>query len=137
MNLTGWLILASAVFFIVGLVGFPAILICLPADYFVRELYLRPQHWNRHPAIRFLWLGVKNILGSLLFCAGVVMIFTPGQGLLGMLAGICLMDFPGKRALQQRIISRPGILPALNALRARFNRPPLLKPDTAQNKNSK
>jgi hypothetical protein len=50
----------------------------------------------------------------------------PGQGVLTILLGIMLLDFPGKRALETRIISRPRVQTAVNALRARFDKPPLM-----------
>ena len=49
----------------------------------------------------------------------------PGQGVLTILAGLTLIDFPGRHPLVRSIIGRPAILAALNRLRARFKRPPL------------
>ena len=37
-----------------------------------------------------------------------------------------MLDFPGKRRLERRLIGRPRILRSINRLRARFNRPPLV-----------
>jgi hypothetical protein len=45
---------------------------------------------------------------------------------LTILLGIMLLDFPGKRSLEARIVSRPRVFRAINALRARFDKPPLL-----------
>jgi hypothetical protein len=53
------------------------------------------------------------------------MLLTPGQGLLTLLAGLLLMDFPGKYAMQRRLIEHPPILRAINRLRARHGHPPL------------
>jgi hypothetical protein len=50
----------------------------------------------------------------------------PGQGVLTILLGIMLLDFPGKRALETRIVGRPRVNGAVNALRARFGKPPLI-----------
>jgi hypothetical protein len=38
------------------------------------------------------------------------------------------MDLPGKRALERWLISLPKVLSAMNRLRARRGRPPLLPP---------
>jgi hypothetical protein len=54
------------------------------------------------------------------------MLVLPGQGLLTMLIGISLMDFPGKRAIERSIIGRPLILKSINRIRQRFGRPPLM-----------
>jgi hypothetical protein len=54
----------------------------------------------------------------------------PGQGVLTMLAGVFLVDFPQRRRLERALIRRPSVLPQLNRLRARFGRPPLHPPPT-------
>jgi hypothetical protein len=45
-----------------------------------------------------------------------------------MLVGVLLVDFPRRRRLEQALLRRPGVLPSLNRLRARFGRPPLRPP---------
>jgi hypothetical protein len=59
-------------------------------------------------------------LGIVLSLPGV-----PGQGLLTVLLGVMLLDFPGKSRLEQKLLSRPSIVNAINKLRARFKKPPL------------
>jgi hypothetical protein len=54
---------------------------------------------------------------------GLVMLVTPGQGILTLLSGLLLMNFPGKYRLEQWLVLRPGILRALNWLRRRRNQP--------------
>ena len=49
----------------------------------------------------------------------------PGQGLLTMIVGLTMIDFPGKQRLERRLIGRPHVLRAINRLRARFQRAPL------------
>jgi hypothetical protein len=53
------------------------------------------------------------------------MIFTPGQGILSLLLGLTLIDIPGKRTLERKIIQRPSVLRVVNHLRARADKPPL------------
>lgn len=65
------------------------------------------------------------MLGSFLVLAGVVMLFTPGQGVLTLLLGLSLVDFPGKRTLERRIVQRPTVLKLVNHMRAKADRPPL------------
>ena len=62
--------------------------------------------------------------GSFLL-AGLAMLVLPGQGLLTMLIGLLLLDFPGKRALERRVVRRPKILAFLNRMRDRRGREPL------------
>jgi hypothetical protein len=69
----------------------------------------------------------KNLAGAVLLVLGLVMALPgiPGQGILTMIIGITLVDFPGKQRLERRLIGRPAVLRRLNRLRARFRRPPL------------
>jgi hypothetical protein len=71
--------------------------------------------------------AAKNVAGVVLVLLGLVMALPgiPGQGILTMIVGITLIDFPGKRGLERRLIGRPRILHAINKLRARFHRAPL------------
>ncbi len=69
---------------------------------------------------------VKNVIGVSLVVLGLVMVLpgVPGQGLLTMFIGIVLLDLPGKRAFERRIIAKPKILHACNRLRIRFGKKP-------------
>ena len=59
-------------------------------------------------------------LGAVLSLPGV-----PGQGVLTILIGLILVDFPGKHRLMRRLLTRPGVIETLNRVRAYFGRPPL------------
>jgi hypothetical protein len=52
----------------------------------------------------------------------------PGQGLLTVMIGLMLLDFPGRRRLEKSLARRRSILTAMNRTRARFGHPPLLPP---------
>lgn len=99
----------------------------LPADYFTFR--------ERHPAdgehwlMRIVLIITKNVIGVILLAAGFIMLFTPGQGLLTLLAGITLTDFPGKYALERRLARQQKVMGALNWLRARRGQPPFERPD--------
>ena len=69
---------------------------------------------------------LKNLVGGILLLGGIAMLVLPGQGLLTMLIGVSLMDFPGKRTIERKLVSRPVILETINRVRQRFDRPPLL-----------
>lgn len=68
----------------------------------------------------------KNLVGAVLVLAGIVMLVGPGQGILTILIGLIMLDIPGKRPLEAKIIGRPTVLAAVNHLRARYNKPPLI-----------
>lgn len=113
---------------VVTLIALPLVILRIPADYFVRDRRLGLVSRTRHPAITFLLLALKNLLGVTLFVLGAVMLFIPGQGILTMLIGLLLMNFPGKYQLEQRLVRRPAVLRTLNRIRARWNRAPLHPP---------
>lgn len=108
-----------------GVVSF--VVVKLPATYFhpARDRSL----WtDRHRAIRWTGLIIKNLGGFLLVLVGIVMSLPgiPGPGVLTILFGIMLLDFPGKRKLEYNLVSQPRVLKAINQLRQRFNQEPIV-----------
>lgn len=103
------------------------ILIKLPADYFCSH-YDRQLWSGRAPALRIAAAIGKNVLGVLLIVLGIIMALpgVPGQGLLTVLLGVMLVDFPGKDRLEQKLLRRPAIRNSIDRLRARFGKPPLV-----------
>ncbi len=119
------LTVASVIGFVGSLIAIPWILIRLPSDYFDMRV---PRHWlkDQHPVLRVIGLIIKNIIGMVFILAGFLMLFLPGQGLLTMLIGISFMDFPNKRTLEARIVGQRTIFSAINTMRRRFDKPPLI-----------
>lgn len=114
--------------FIGSLLALPLLVVCMPADYFVRG-EPGPESWRfRHPVARAAVRIVKNCLGVVLVAAGTIMLFTPGQGVLTLLIGISLLDLPGKRRIEQRLLARRPVRRAIDAMRRRAGRPPLRVP---------
>jgi hypothetical protein len=103
------------------------VLVRLPATYF-QDSHARDLWTHRHPALRLAARVAKNVLGILLVALGLILSLpgVPGQGVLTILIGIMLIDLPGKRRLERRIVGRPRVLRAVNRLRRRFGRPPLV-----------
>ena len=118
------LTVASAIGFVGSLIAIPMILVRLPADYFDTRT---PRHWmkDHHPVLRLSGLTVKNIVGIVFLLAGFAMLFLPGQGVLTMLIGISLMDFPKKRELEAKMVGQPTVLGVINSMRQKFGKPPL------------
>ncbi|MDQ2746076.1 MAG: PGPGW domain-containing protein, partial [Acidobacteriota bacterium] len=81
---------------------------------------------DKHFSLRWAAFIVKNTVGFLLLIAGIIMIFTPGPGVPTILLGLIMMDIPGKRPLEAKLINRPMVLSAVNDLRARYNKLPLV-----------
>lgn len=115
---------ASVAMFVASLVAIPWILVRLPADYFDTRV---TRHWmrDRHPLLRAVGLVVKNLAGLMFLAAGIAMLVLPGQGILTILIGVSLLDFPGKRRLEAQLVGQPAVLRGINAIRARFGKPPL------------
>ncbi len=100
------------------------ILVKIPANYF-HSNYQRTFLPNSSWMTRWGAVAAKNLAGVILVLAGIVMLIGPGQGILTILIGLVLLDIPGKRPIEARIIKRPGVLAAVNKLRAKYNKPPL------------
>jgi hypothetical protein len=100
-------------------------LIQLPATYFLDS---NRQAWSAHRPTLAYWVVIvlKNLLGMVLVGIGIVMLFTPGQGILTIFIGVTLLSFPGKRRLERALIARPHVLEPINRLRAFFSKPPFV-----------
>jgi hypothetical protein len=102
------------------------VMVKIPKNYF-------SSHYKRDflPGSSFIvrWGAViaKNIFGVFLVILGIALSLpgVPGQGFLTILLGLIMLDIPGKRPLEARIIKRPAVHSAINNLRARYSKPPL------------
>jgi hypothetical protein len=122
--LIGVLIFIVTFGFNLAIVSF--ILVKLPTNYFKKEH--RPSLWaGPRPALNAAKVIGKNLLGVLLVLVGIVLSLpgVPGQGLLTVLLGIMLLDFPGIRRLERKLLTRPAIVKAITHLRQRFGKRPL------------
>jgi hypothetical protein len=113
----------SALTFVVSLVGASWAVRRLPEDYLLHEPNKALADGGVRPG-----LLLRNGLGSVLLVLGILMLVLPGQGLLTILAALGLMDFRGKRRFEHWLMLRPTVLAAINRLRHRSGRPPLLSP---------
>lgn len=119
--LIGWSLAAGLVGFFGSIIVVVVLLVKIPADYFARP----PEPWNARSPASHVVLVLKNLLGVIVVAAGIAMLFLPGQGILTILIGVMLLNFPGKRRLERALVHRPGVLHAINKLRARFGKAPL------------
>lgn len=128
-NWIGWFAIVSLVTFVVSGVALPWLLTRLPEDYLVVSTPVAHPRWPPQRALYWTWRLLKNLLGVVLLLAGFVMLFTPGQGVLTILAGLWLMDLPGKRHWEQKLLCRPKVLASINWIRQRAGRPRLQNPN--------
>ena len=117
------LAIVSVIAFIGTLIAIPFILLRLPEDHFDVRV---PRTWmkGQHPVLRFVGRALKNLAGLDFVLAGLAMLILPGQGVLTVLIGVTLLDFPGKQRLEARIIGHSKVLRTVNSLREKFGKPP-------------
>jgi len=132
---TGWHVAVATVALavtsaVVSIVVVGYVLSQLPADYFVNPAARGPI--ARHPVVRVLLAIIRNFFGVLLIALGVMMSLpgVPGQGILTILMGVMLVDFPGKHRAERWLLTRRGVLSNVNKLRKRMGKPPLLSEAT-------
>jgi hypothetical protein len=104
-----------------------AVIVRLPPTYFQEK-----DERDRHPARRAKGLRIlraigKNLAGLVLVAVGIVLSLPgiPGQGIFTVLIGLMLLDIPGKKRLERKIVSHPKVLTSMNRLRSRYHREPL------------
>lgn len=125
----GNVLLGVGLFLVSLLISFAAIgvvMVKIPANYFsthYKQDFLPDSPW----LVRWSAVILKNILGLILIVIGIILSLpgVPGQGILTILLGLIMMDIPGKRPLEAKIIQRPTVLAAVNKLRERYDKPPL------------
>lgn len=111
------LALLSLAMFFGSLVAVPWLIGRLPADYFLTHWQRVDERRRRHPLAQVFVPLLRNLLGAVLLLAGVAMLVLPGQGLLTMVLGLCLMDFPGKRKVLEWMVEKKALQQGLNWIR--------------------
>jgi len=121
------IVILSVLFWIGTLIAVPLILIWLPTDYLSVDgsvgLIRRKKTVWRYP----YWIA-KNVLGGLFIIAGIAMLVLPGQGILTIVLGLALVNFPGKRKVILRTFGHHRIFNGINRLRAKAGKAPLEAP---------
>jgi hypothetical protein len=108
--------------FIGSLIAVPWILVRIPSDYFVRESREPTVLEGVPPLLRAPLIVAKNLLGGVLIAGGLAMLVLPGQGILTILLGVSLIDFPGKFALERKLVRQEAVHGAINWIRRRRGR---------------
>lgn len=111
------LALLSLAMFFGSLVAVPWLIGRLPADYFLTHWQRVDERRRQHPLAQVFIPLLRNLLGAVLLLAGVAMLLLPGQGLLTMVIGLCVMDFSGKRKALGWMVEKKAIQQGLNWIR--------------------
>jgi len=120
----------SLLFFLFSLAAVSWLVARIPATYF-RDLAMGGKPDKEKGEFRvsgFVGRCLKNLLGVVLIIAGIIMLFVPGQGLLTLLVGMVLIDFPGKTKLLLFLVGTPSVQDGLNWIRRKKGVLPLVFP---------
>ncbi|MDU9048723.1 MAG: PGPGW domain-containing protein [Candidatus Electrothrix sp. Rat3] len=112
--------------FIGSLIILPWLILRMRADYFIRHHQEVIERHKRHPVLAVLICLLRNSLGLCLLIAGIALLVLPGQGILTMVIGFSIMDFPGKHRLNDRIVANGKIQQSLNWIRRKGGKDDLL-----------
>lgn len=122
-GLLAWLGGLSLLAFIATLIAIPWLVAKIPQDYFLTTR--TPKAMRKSGTRKWLSVVLKNVLGLILLVAGVLMLVLPGQGILTIVLGLSLLDFPGKRPFIRWLVSKPVVYRPLDWLRRKRKAPPL------------
>ena len=111
--------------FIISILGISWFVAQIPEDYFLSSKRKPSKCQEQNPILRLAVLFGKNIIGVSLIIGGLLMLVLPGQGLLTIVTGLLLINYPGKYKLEQKLVAMPSIFRALNWIRVKANKPPL------------
>ena len=121
-----WSSVISVVVVLACLIAIPWVVCRLPVDYFSSS-----RRKMLESATNATWLSraidtIKNLIGFVFVVLGAIMLVTPGQGVLTILVGLLLMNFPGKYRVERWLVMRPGVMRGLNWLRSRRGMAPFV-----------
>ena len=125
-TLLAWLGGVGVLLFFASLIAIPIIVAVIPKDYFVR--INRGGGGISRGAFRHSCQVLKNLLGIVLLLGGILLLLLPGQGILTMVIGLSLIDFPGKHRLQVRLVQLKSVRKPISWIRRKAGRPELIIP---------
>ena len=129
-RLLQWLGFLSVVTFVASLLGVPWLVLRISPNYFIRHHFKVTDRHRRHPALTIVLFCLRNTIGLLLLAAGIAMLVLPGQGILTLLIGLSVMDFPGKHHLLERCVQVNTVQQSLNWIRRKGGKEDFIFTDT-------
>jgi hypothetical protein len=123
-----WLTVTSIIAFFATLIIVPWFIIRIPSDYFSNSnIERRRTPWsNQHPLVRRILLAGRNVLGYVFIVVGIAMLVLPGPGILTVVVGIILLNFPGKYRLERWMVERRPVICSINWLRRWAKKTPIV-----------
>jgi len=115
----------SLLLLVLSLLATPWIVARLPSD------YLQTNKLNRPTGIfGSILFALKALIGFILIAFGLLLFITPGPGLVVLLVGLSMAEFPGKHRLMTKMAGQPRILKSLNWMREKRGKEPFGAPGT-------
>jgi len=101
----------STICFFASLLIIPWIICKLEEDFFLR---------SHEPPYSCVIL--RYFLGFVLLLAGILMLFLPGQGIITVILGLSLLEFPGKQRAVEGLLAIHSLRTSLNWIRRKGKR---------------
>lgn len=114
--LLAWMVGFSVAALIVTLLAMPWFIASIPDDYFDADKRMQRKK-NKAGILAAAGAILKNMVGLILIISGIIMLVLPGQGLLTLLIGLILINFPGKYKLEKKLLGNPQVLKSVNWFR--------------------
>jgi hypothetical protein len=103
---------------VIGILLVPHLCVRLPDDFLV----------GAPTQASFMRRALRTAAGAFFVALGIALLVLPGPGIVSILVGLSLAEFPGKRRILRWFLARPRVLSAVNALRTKNGKPPLMAP---------
>ncbi len=121
-----WLTILSVITFVGSLILIPWLILRMDRDYFVRHHEQIVERKKKHPIAALIIYSLRNSMGLFLILIGIIMLVLPGQGILTMIIGLSIMDFPGKHRVIDKILENKRVEDSLNWIRRKGNKEELV-----------
>ena len=112
-----WAGIVSVFLFFLSLFLLRYVILRLPEDYFITASSISKSH-PKSPQ-KIIVRVAKNAVGVLLTICGIILLFTPGQGMITILIGLCLIDLAIVNQFKKKIINNSQVQKALNWIRTK------------------
>ena len=123
------LAILSLLMFVLSIAFIPWLVGHLRSDYFLFEDSNSSAGENSFSPVALLKMLLRNFAGLLLLCAGILMLFLPGQGIITIIIALALLDFPAKHSLIQKLVSPDSVRKSLNWIREKSGKPLFIWPE--------
>ena len=112
--------IVSILIFVFSIFGLRLFIIAIPSDYFINKKRVSTLK-NRSILLWIIYIVFKNIIGYIFIIMGLVALVLPGQGILMILVGLMMSDYPKKFDLEKKIITIKAVRKGINWIRIKSN----------------